>query len=65
MRLLLTPLAYRKKDAKEGDPAHKQYIAFTTNKPYQEAMIAFDAIPEEYRKRWGIETGFRVQDTSR
>ncbi len=30
--------------------------------PYQEAMAAFEAIPDEYRKRWGIESGFRVQD---
>jgi putative transposase len=55
-------LIYRKKDAKEGDPVHKRCITFATNMPYQEAMMAFGAIPEEYRKRWGIETGFRVQD---
>ena len=25
-------------------------------------IFAFDELPEEYRKRWGIKTGFRVQD---
>lgn len=55
-------LTYRKKDAKESDPVHRQYIAFATSMPYEEAMAAFDQIPEEYRKRWGIESGFRVQD---
>ena len=55
-------LIYRKEDAKAGDPVHKRYIAFATNMSYEEAMAAFDEIPEEYRRRWGIETGFRVQD---
>jgi hypothetical protein len=55
-------LIYRKEDAKAGDPVHKRYIAFATNMSYEEAKAAFDEIPEEYRKRWGIETGFRVQD---
>ena len=25
-------------------------------------ILAFEQLPEEYRKRWGIETGFRMQD---
>ena len=51
-------LIYRKEDAKAGDPVHKRYIAFATNMSYEEAKAAFDEIPEEYRRRWGIETGF-------
>ena len=55
-------LMYRKEDAKASDPVHKQYIAFATSMPHDEAMAAFHQIPEEYRRRWGIESGFRVQD---
>lgn len=55
-------LTYRKPDAKENDPIHKQYLVFATNMPRDEAMTAFEKMPDEYRKRWGIETGFRVQD---
>ena len=53
-------LMYRKEDAKAGDPVHKRYIAFATSMPRDEAM--FQQIPEEYRRRWGTESGFRVQD---
>ncbi len=55
-------LVYKKKGVKESDPVHKRYIAFATSMPHQEAMAAFEAIPDEYRRRWGIESGFRVQD---
>jgi hypothetical protein len=55
-------LMYRKPDAKERDPVHKRYIAFATNMPYGEALRVFSLLPDEYRKRWGIESGFRVQD---
>ncbi len=55
-------LIYRKPDAKASDPVHKRYIAFATNMPYDEALRVFSLLPDEYRKRWGIESGFRVQD---
>lgn len=55
-------LMYRKPNAKASDPVHKRYIAFATNMPYDEALTVFSLLPGEYRKRWGIESGFRVQD---
>ncbi len=55
-------LMYRKPDARANDPVHKRYVAFATNMPYSEALAAFTLLPDEYRKRWGIESGFRVQD---
>jgi hypothetical protein len=55
-------LMYRKPDAKVSDPVHKRYIAFATNMPYEEALRVFSLLPDEYRRRWGIESGFRVQD---
>lgn len=55
-------LMYRKPDAKASDPVHKRYVAFATNMPYGEALAVFSLLPDEYRKRWGIESGFRIQD---
>jgi hypothetical protein len=55
-------LMYRKPDAKASDPVHKRYIAFATNMPCDEALTVFSLLPDEYRRRWGIESGFRVQD---
>lgn len=55
-------IIYRKQDAKETDPIHEQYIIFATNMTYEEASRLYAQIPEEYKKRWGIETGFRVQN---
>jgi len=55
-------IIYRKQDAKEADPAHEQYIIFATNMTYEKASRLYAQIPEEYKKRWGIETGFRVQN---
>src|SRR5437867_12124717 len=55
-------LIYRKPDAKASDPVHKRYIVFATNMPHSEALMVFSLLPDEYRKRWGIESGFRVQD---
>jgi IS4 transposase len=52
----------KKKDAKETDPIPDQYIVFATNMKYSEARKLYRKIPLEYKKRWGIETGFRVQN---
>src|SRR5579884_2920826 len=56
-------MIYRKKDAKETDPTTDQYIVFATNMKYSDAKKIYRKIPLEYKKRWGIETGFRVQNT--
>jgi IS4 transposase len=56
-------MIYRKKDAKETDPTTDQYIVFATNMKYSDAKKLYRKIPLEYKKRWGIETGFRVQNT--
>jgi len=36
------------------------YGAFATNLGSEKALKAWRQLPEDYRKRWGIETGFRV-----
>jgi hypothetical protein len=38
------------------------YFGFATNLPRSLAFKRPSFIPEEYRRRWGIETGYRVQD---
>jgi len=38
------------------------YFGFATNLPRHLAAELPAFIPSEYRRRWGIETGFRVQD---
>jgi len=55
-------MIYPKKGAKETDPVHERYIVFATNMRYGEAFRLFPEIPDEYRRRWGIETGYRVQN---
>lgn len=52
----------KKKGAKDTDPTHERYIVFATNMRYREAFRLFPEIPDEYRRRWGIETGYRVQN---
>lgn len=54
---------HTKKGAKETEPIHERYIAFATNMNHKEVFKLYPKIPEEYRKRWGIETGFRAQNT--
>jgi len=51
-----------KKDAKPTDAVVDRYVAFFTNMSVERVILAYEQLPEEYRKRWGIETGFRVQD---
>ena len=53
---------HRKKDAEPTDPVVNRYVAFATNMSIDRVILAYNMLPEEYRKRWGIETGFRVQD---
>lgn len=51
-------MIYKKKEA---NPIPDQYIVFATNMRYSEARKLYRKIPLEYKKRWGVETGFRVQ----
>ena len=43
----------------DGD-AVSRYVVFATNVRVEDADAAIESIPEEYRKRWGIETGNKV-----
>ena len=36
------------------------YGAFATNMGFAEAVRVWEKLPRDYRKRWGIETGYRV-----
>jgi len=38
------------------------YFGFATNLPRSLAFGLPSFVPSEYRRRWGIETGYRVQD---
>jgi hypothetical protein len=40
----------------------KEYILFSTNKDVESIEEFEKSIPEEYRKRWNIETGYRVKN---
>ena len=55
-------MVYPRKEAKETDPIHERYIVFATNMRYGQAFRLFPEIPDEYGKRWGIETGYRMQN---
>ena len=37
------------------------YGAFATNLGFKNAVRAWQTLPRDYRRRWGIETGFRVE----
>jgi hypothetical protein len=60
----------RKGCEKEEDPL-KRYVAFATNIPRRFAMWNVRRLPDDYRRRWGIETGyagvegFRARTTSK
>ena len=40
----------------------KEYILFATNKDVKSNKEFENSIPEEYKKRWNIETGYRVKN---
>lgn len=40
------------------------YFGFATNLPRSLAVKLPSFIPQEYRRRWGVETGYRVQDNA-
>jgi len=49
-----------RKSKKELRNILELYGAFATNLGTEKALNAWSQIPEDYRRRWGIETGFRV-----
>ena len=53
--LVMVPSRTDEPDAK----VHEMYHAFATSLPAARALAELDDLPEEYRKRWGIETGYR------
>ena len=50
----------KKKKEKDDDDVTSQYVVFATNRRIRSVRVTIDSIPEEYRTRWEIETGFRV-----
>lgn len=44
------------------DDIKKKYLLFATNKKAESIEKFEKTIPEEYRKRWNIETGYRVKN---
>ncbi len=44
------------------DKGNNEYRLFATNLPVNNASDFIKKIPEEYRKRWNIETGYRVKN---
>ena len=56
----ITLVIVPRKDAKESDPLKDRYLVFATNFSVREARTKLANIPEVYRERWGIETGYRV-----
>jgi hypothetical protein len=44
------------------DKGNNEYHLFATNLPVNNASDFVKKIPEEYRKRWNIETGYRVKN---
>ena len=51
-----------RKDARTTDPVDERYVVFATNMRCQQAFRLFPEIPDEYRRRYGIENGYRVQN---
>ncbi|MBM4401243.1 MAG: transposase, partial [Crenarchaeota archaeon] len=41
-----------------------RYFVFATNLSEAQAQRLYSFVPQEYKRRWGIETGFRVQDAA-
>ncbi|MDE0525409.1 MAG: transposase, partial [Thaumarchaeota archaeon] len=56
---VVTLVIVRKKGAKKGDAARDRFRAFVTNAPAHRARGLMSSVPRLYKKRWGIETGYR------
>ncbi|MBM4401235.1 MAG: transposase, partial [Crenarchaeota archaeon] len=56
---------FNKKKSKRVRNILELYGAFATNLGFKEAVRVWSRLPEDYRKRWGIETGYRVDGVFR
>ena len=56
----LTIHRFKKQRRKRVRNILELYGAFATNLGFKEAVRVWERLPEYYRKRWGIETGYRV-----
>ena len=51
---------FKKRKRKRVRNILELYGAFATNLGFVEALRVWETLPLEYRRRWGIETGYRV-----
>ena len=51
-----------KEQLQEASGIVDRYFVFATNLSEPKARCLYSFIPQEYKRRWGIETGYRVQD---
>lgn len=59
--LAIYPRPKELKTKKRQQSIYDRYLPFATNLSKAVATLLPALIPEEYRRRWGIETGYRVQ----
>lgn len=53
------------KDCEESDRVEDRYVVFATNIKQQKISGEIAALPSEYKKRWVIETGYRMVEQHR
>ncbi|MBE3102549.1 MAG: transposase [Firmicutes bacterium] len=51
---------FKKRKRKRVRNILELYGAFATNLRFKEAVRVWERLPQDYRRRWGIETGYRV-----
>ena len=56
---------YKKEGAEKKEEISDRYIVFATNIPYHRIYNIIKTLPDEYKKRWGIETGYRQIESVR
>lgn len=56
----LTIHRFRKRKRRRVRNILELYGAFATNLGLSEALRVWERLPEDYRRRWGVETGYRV-----
>jgi IS4 transposase len=61
--LAMYPRPGERKTRKRQQSIYDRYLPFATNLSKAAATRLPALIPQEYRRRWGIETGYRVQGT--
>jgi len=60
IRFRLTIHRFKKRKHRRVRNILELYGAFATNLGWSEALRVWERLPEDYRCRWGIETGYRV-----